>query len=95
MPRMTRLLPHETRYTLDASRVEKGPDGWQGEAVDRLAFFENLLEAMETRARDIPAELSAMRALGKEKTVTFRELTSQKMMVQWWLETAREYHISE
>lgn len=90
MPRMTRMLPGEHRYTLDTSRVETCADGWCGEAVDRLAAFENMYEMLLQQMRDIPAQLAVMRAQGKEKTVTFRELTGQKMMIQLWLEMARE-----
>lgn len=95
MPRMTRKLPDENRYSLDASRVEKCVDGWYGEAVDRLAAFENMQELLQQRVREIPAELAAMRAQGREKTVTFRELTGQKMMFQLWLEMARENGVGE
>ena len=90
MPRMTRLLPGEARYSLDLSRAEKEPDGWYGVAVDRLAAFENWQEWLMLRVRDIPGELAALRAQGREKSVTARELAGQKLMYQAWLDMARE-----
>ena len=90
MPRMTRLLPGDTRYSLDPSRVEKEPDGWYGDAVERLAAFENWQEWVMLRVRDIPGELAALRAQGREKSVTARELTAQRMLFLAWLDMARE-----
>ena len=91
MPRITRWLPEENRYVLDPARIEQDPDGCVGDAVERLAAYENLHEHMEKRVREIPEELAALRAQGKEKTVTFRELAAQKLTFQAWLEMAEEF----
>ena len=95
MPRMTRTLPGENHYSLDGSRIEKCADGWHGEAVDRLAAFENMHEALQQRLREIPSELDALKVQGKEKTVTFRELAAQKMLYRQWLDMAQEYGVTE
>ena len=91
MPRITRWLPEENRYALDPARIGLDPEGCVGDAVERLAAYENLFEHLHTRLREIPEELAALRAQGKEKTVTFRELAAQKLMYQAWIEMAEEY----
>ncbi|MCL1981616.1 MAG: hypothetical protein FWG53_00805 [Clostridiales bacterium] len=50
------------------------------EALSRLAAFEDAFFELAQRQAEIPAELSSLRAAGKEKTVRYRELLAQKLM---------------
>lgn len=49
------------------------------EAIARLAAYENLHERIENDQACIPAQLEELRAAGKEKTVTYRELIVRKL----------------
>lgn len=93
MPRITRQLPGENRYGIDPARIEKSADGYVGDAVEQLAAFENMLEHLQARMREIPAQQAALRAQGREKTVTFRELAAQKLTYQAWLEMAETFGV--
>ena len=66
--------------------VQACEGGWRGPAIDRLAAFEELVDTLDRRVREIPEELAALRAQGREKTVRARELTGEKMMAQMLLE---------
>lgn len=49
------------------------------EAVARLAAYEDLHDRVLNEQANIPAQLETLRAAGKEKTVTFRELATRKL----------------
>lgn len=55
-------------------------EGYYGEAIERLAKFENIYEHLMMRKGAIPAELEALRGANKGKTVTFKELLAEKMI---------------
>lgn len=55
-------------------------EGYYGDAIERLAKFENLNEHLINRQKMIPVELESLRNSGKSKTVTFKELLSEKMV---------------
>ena len=95
MPRFTHLLPDGATYALDCAFVTMQADGVQGEAVARLAAFENMLEHMQQSVAAIPAELAALKAQGKEKTVRFRELAAQKLTFQAWLDMAGDFGVKQ
>ncbi|NLI20030.1 MAG: hypothetical protein GX418_00560 [Clostridiales bacterium] len=90
MRRLTRRLPGETGYRVDAPDGVLRGDGWYGPAVDRLAAYENLQETLSERVRAIPGELAALRAQGREKSVAFRERMAQMLLYQQWLALARD-----
>ena len=84
-------------YMAAPGSVQACEGGWRGPAIDRLAAFEELVDALERRVREIPEELAALRAQGREKTVRARELTGEKMMAQMLLEMVGEklYRVDE
>ena len=51
-----------------------------GEALERLAAFEELALGLEEEQRTISAWLEQLRGERKEKTVQFRELLSRKLV---------------
>lgn len=93
MPRLTRLLPDGATYALDSAMVLACDGGLRGEAVAKLAAFENMQEHIRQSVAAIPAELAALKAQGKEKTVRFRELAAQKFTSQAWLEMAEDFGV--
>lgn len=49
------------------------------EAIARLVAYEDLHERVLIEQENIPAQLDVLRAAGKEKTITFRELAMRKL----------------
>ena len=63
-----------------------------GEALERLAAFEDLVCGLEAEQKDISLRLEQLRGERKEKTVQFRELLARKLVnnnMQMLLERAR------
>jgi len=50
------------------------------EAFRRLAAFEDIYDELTSSMSTIPAELTKLKAAGKEKTIRYRELFGQKLV---------------
>ena len=48
-------------------------------AVERLAAYENMHEAVLREQESISSQMASLRAAGKEKTVKYRELFAKKL----------------
>ena len=59
--------------------------------MDRLEAFERMLVDLQTRLAATEARMQALRAQGKEKSVTFRQLMGEKLQLQAMLELYRVY----
>ena len=51
----------------------------QGEAIERLALYEDLCEELQARQQALALQMETLRAEGREKSVKFRELFAQKL----------------
>lgn len=91
MERLTKLSESKAFYVTDRIIGSSGIEGYHGDAVDRLAKFENLYEHLMERHVAIPSELEVLRNAGKNKTVTFKELLTEKMIIDMLL-TQLERH---
>ena len=78
MDRLTRALDDGT-YVVDSSKVEPNIHGYSGEAIDKLARFENFYLDLLASQVAIPEEMEKLRQQGKTKSVRFRELMGEKM----------------
>ncbi len=58
---------------------------------EREERFERMLEGIQENYADTVRRMDALRAEGKTKTVTFRQLMSNKLMYQTMLSMYREY----
>lgn len=85
MKRFTKLSENKEFYVTDNISGILPDEGYYGEAVDKLAKFENLFDHLTARKKLIPAELENLRAAGKNKTVTFKELLMEKMVNEMML----------
>ena len=56
-------------------------DGTTGPAIDRLYQLEEYYFSLLERQQAIPLEMEALRAAGRTKTVRFRELMAERIMV--------------
>jgi len=70
-----------TRFTIDGSGRYTVPESSLPQAIQRLAAFEDVLEELAIGQADIPLELAKLKAAGKEKTVRYRELLGQKLLL--------------
>lgn len=77
LERITRLEGDD--YSVDPSAVIPTDDGYIGEAIDRLAAFENMYEDLIASQSKISDELEKLRYDGKEKSVRFKELMVKKL----------------
>jgi len=59
------------RYAIPDSSIE--------EAIQRLGLFEDAQEELFDSQKQIPKDLEALRAEGKEKTVRYKEMMVQKL----------------
>ena len=59
--------------------------------MDRLETFERMLADLQARLAATEDRMQALRAQGKEKSVTFRQLMGEKLQLQAMLELYRVY----
>ena len=59
--------------------------------MDRLEAFERMLAELQARLAATEERMQALRAQGKEKSVTFRQLMGEKLQLQAMLELYRVY----
>ena len=59
--------------------------------MDRLEAFERMLADLQARLAATEDRMQALRAQGKEKSVTFRQLMDEKLQLQAMLELYRVY----
>ena len=61
----------------------------------RLSAFEQMLADLLERERTEKAQLDALRAQGRDKTATFRQLVSNRLVLSQMLALYREYGLIE
>lgn len=61
--------------------------------MDRLEAFERMLSDQQRRLAVTEEKMRALRAQGKERSVTFRQLMGEKLQLQAMLETYRLYDL--
>ena len=59
--------------------------------MDRLETFERMLADLQARLAATEDRMQALRAQGREKSVTFRQLMGEKLQLQAMLELYRVY----
>ncbi len=79
MERLTRMLGNNNFYIIDDLTLNHDVNGYTGNAIIRLAKFENIYEDLIASQSQIPKELEKLRNEGKTKTVRFKELMVKKM----------------
>ncbi|RHW39026.1 hypothetical protein D1B31_13770 [Neobacillus notoginsengisoli] len=66
-------------YTVEESAIQPALGGYTGEAIDKLAGFENFYEAIQSQQLEIEKELEKLRAQDKSRTVRFKQLLANKL----------------
>lgn len=85
MERMTKLLADKDCYITNNIVGNFESEGYYGDAIEKLAKFENLYDHLIARQSSIPKELETLRNAGKNKTVTFKELLAEKLVNEMML----------
>lgn len=78
MKRMTKS--ENGMFYVKKDHVREIEAGYAGDAIERLAVFEDVYLRLVEQQDEYEAELEKLRAGGKEKSVRFRELLGNKMM---------------
>jgi hypothetical protein len=66
-------------YAAYEAYIQKCAEGYTGEAIEKLAKFENMLERLLKEQGDTAARLEKLRKEGREKSVTFKQLLAKKL----------------
>lgn len=61
--------------------------------MDRLEAFERMLSDLQARLAATEERMQALRAQGREKSATFRQLMGDRMQMQAMLELYRLYNL--
>ena len=77
MVRLTKAL--DRIYFVDDTMVHHDENGYTGEAINKLAKFENAFDDLILKQIKISEELEKLRAEGKTKSVKFKQLLAEKM----------------
>lgn len=80
MERITQEIKKNEFYVTDKDWIQENEVGYFGEGIDKLAKYENLYDYLKDNQVETINELEKLRAAGKTKTITFRQLLAKKMM---------------
>lgn len=89
MNRLTKRT--ETGAVAAASDIEERPDGHGGAAVERLAQYEDMVDELLRRQREIPVVLEQLRREGKDKSYRFREEFAKKLVAEQFIMLLDEF----
>lgn len=78
MDRLTRPLDTKT-YIVDDTAVQHDANGYSGDAIIKLARFENVYGDLVSKQSEISKELEKLRLEGKTHTVKFKQLLVDKI----------------
>ena len=92
MERFTREIDKKT-YVIDEVNLHHTPDGYAGEAIDKLAKFENVYESLVVSQEDTLKRMEHLRKDGKTNTVTFKQLMIKKLTNDNFLSLLKIYGV--
>lgn len=78
MDRFTKVL-NNNFYVVDDTKVKRDKNWYSGDAINRLAKFENIYDDLVLKQNEITKELEKLRIEGKTHTVKFKQLLSNKL----------------
>lgn len=79
MNRLTRALDSNDFYIVDDTKIKHDINGYSGDAVNKLAKFENFYDDLMSRQNEISKELEKLRLEDKTRTVRFKQLLADKL----------------
>lgn len=93
MARMTRSLDGKKYILDDKDSLKLGDEGYYGDAIERLARFENFYDYLIARQKTLTEELEKLRGEDKTKSYKFKEALSQKMLNEMILTLLRGHDL--
>ncbi|MGB4590394.1 MAG: hypothetical protein WBI17_14345 [Clostridiaceae bacterium] len=78
-------------YVTEFIEGKSDNEEYYGEAIERLAKFENLFDHLMKRKDAIPIELDSLRSEGKNKTYGYKEKFAEKLMNDMMLNMLEQY----
>lgn len=78
MERMT-IAEKDGHYSVSADEIECGEETCTGSAIDRLAAYEDMHEAVELQYQQAAEKLEKFKAQGNVKSTTAQTLIAQKL----------------
>jgi len=91
MSRLTLKNSESKTYVLSKEMLELSEIVYKGEAVDKLAKFEDFYENLINDQTKLNEELDVLRNEGQNHSAHFRELFGQKMMINHILIRLKTY----
>lgn len=79
MARLTKTLDNNEFYIVDNDKVNHDVNGYSGDAINKLAKFENFYDDLISKQGEFPEELEKLRLEGKTHSVKFKQLLANKM----------------
>lgn len=79
MNRLTKATTNKNFYIIDDTLIQQYENGYSGEAINKLAKFENMYEAILQQQGEISKELEKLRIEGKTNSVKFKQLLANKL----------------
>lgn len=79
MNRLTRALDSNNFYVVDDAKVQHDINGYSGEAINKLAKFENIYDDLISKQSEISKELEKLRLEDKTHSVKFKQLLANKI----------------
>ncbi|MHB9094901.1 MAG: hypothetical protein ACYC21_09520 [Eubacteriales bacterium] len=77
--RLTRALDSNNLYVVDDTKVQHDVNGYSGDAISKLAKFENIYDDLIAKQSEISKELEKLRLEGKTHSVKFKQLVANKL----------------
>lgn len=79
MTRLTKAFDNKI-YIVDDDKVSHDINGYSGDAINKLAQFENMYANLVASQSEISKELERLRNEAKTHTVKFKELMAKKLI---------------
>lgn len=78
MERLTRAFENDEFYIVDGDKVNHDANGYSGDAINKLAKFENIYDDLVANQSEISEELERLRNEDKTHSFKFKELMAKK-----------------
>ena len=79
MERLTKQGEGNRYYLTDDQLIVRDALGYTGEAIEKLAKFENIREQLQASQQTISEEMAVLKDQGKTNSVKFKELMVKKL----------------
>ncbi len=79
MKRLTQTKENRDNYVVEENQIQPMESGFSGNAILKLAQYENFHEGLMREQEKISLEMQKLRSEGKTRTVMFKQLLANKL----------------